>query len=48
MYRCWAESVVDCLAPGPAEFVAFLHEITRRSKPVVNKTILLGSKPYLS
>ena len=44
--NCWAESVVesvvDCVAPVPAEFVAFLHGITRRSKRVVNKKILLG------
>ena len=38
----WAESVADCLAPGPAEFVAFLLRITRRSKGVVNKKIVLG------
>ena len=37
-----AESVVDCLAPGTAEFVAFLHGITRRGNLVVNKKSLLG------
>ena len=26
------QSVVDCLAPEPAEFVAVLHGITRRNK----------------
>ena len=25
----WAESVVGCLAPGPAEFVAFLIGVSR-------------------
>ena len=30
------------MALGPAEFVAFLNGITRRSKGVVNKNILLG------
>ena len=41
-YMCWAESFVDCPVPGPAEFVAFLNGVTRRSKLVVNKNILLG------
>ena len=35
LHAAQAESVADCLAPGPDEFVAFLHGITRRSKRVV-------------
>ena len=41
-FICWAESVVDCLILGLAEFVDFLHRKTRRSKREVNKTSYLG------
>ena len=41
--ECSLMSVEDCLAPVPAEFVALLHGITRRSKGRGKKVeILLG------